>query len=135
MRTCRWLILAAWLLGGLCARADTIKLKDGTSLEGAITAEDNSTVSILLEFARGTISQTRQINKTDIAGITRWTAAQRTEWETTRDYEALQKYQLNPVNSYPTEYYDQIISNVFHAFLAKHSDSPVTSNVNARIVE
>ena len=135
MRTCRWLILVAWLLAGLCARADTIKLKDGTSLEGAITAEDDSTVAILLEFAGGTISQTRHISKTDIAGITRWTPQQRAEWETTRDYEALQKYQLNSVNSYQTEYYDQVISNVFRVFLAKHPDSPDTSNVTARIIE
>jgi hypothetical protein len=67
--------------------------------------------------------------------ITRWTPKQRAEWETGRDYEALQKYQLNPVNSYQTEYYDQVISNVFRVFLAKHPDSPDTSNVTARIVE
>lgn len=135
MRIGRWLILAAWLLAGLCARADTVKLKDGTSVEGEITAEDDSTVSILLEFAGGTISETRHISKTDIARIARWTPAQRAEWETTRDYEALQKYQLNPVNSYQAEYYDQVISNAFLAFLAKHPNSPDASNVTARIVE
>ena len=36
MMTCRWLILAACLLAGLCARADIVKLKDGTTLEGEI---------------------------------------------------------------------------------------------------
>ena len=135
MRTCCWLMLTACLLAGFCARADTIKLKDGTALEGEIVAEDDSTVAILLEFAGGTISQTRHISKTDIAGITRWTPKQRAEWEATRDYEALQKYQLNHVNSYQAEYYDQVISNVFRAFLAKHPDSPDASNVTARIVE
>jgi hypothetical protein len=135
MRTCCRLILAAWLLAGLCARADTVKLKDGTTVEGEIVAEDNSTVAILLEFAGGTISQTRHISKADIAGITRWTPQQKAERETQRDYENLQKYQLNPVNSYPSEYYDQVISNVFRVFLTKHPDSPDVSNVTARIVE
>jgi len=127
--------LTACLLAGLCARADTVKLKDGTALEGEIVAEDDSTVAILLEFAGGTISQTRHISKTDIAGIIRWTPEQRAGREAGRDYEALQKYQLNPVNSYQTEYYDQVISNVFRVFLAKHPDSPDTSNVTARIIE
>jgi hypothetical protein len=127
--------LAAWLLAGLCARADTIKLKDGTTLEGEIIAEDDSTVAILLEFAGGTITETRHISKADIAGITRWTPQQKAERETQREYENLQKYQLNPLNSYPADYYDQVISNVFRAFLAKHPTSPDASNVTARIVE
>jgi hypothetical protein len=135
MRTCYRLILAAWLLAGLCARADTIKLKDGTTVEGEIVAEDNSTVAILLEFAGGTITQTRHVSKTDIAAITRWTPQQKAERETQREYENLQKYQLNPVNSYPAEYYDQVISNVFRVFLAKHPNSPDVSNVAAHIVE
>ncbi len=135
MRTCCRLILAAWLLAGLCARADTVKLKDGTTLEGEIVAEDDSTIAILLEFAGGTITQTRHISKADIAGITRWTPQQKAERETQREYENLEKYQLNPVNSYPAEYYDQVISNVFRAFLAKHPDSPDTTNVTARITE
>lgn len=135
MRTCCWLILTACLLAGLCARADTVKLKDGTALEGEIVAEDDSTVSILLEFAGGTITQTRHISKADIAGIIRWTPEQKAERETERDYETLQKYQLNPDTSYQAEYYDQIISNVFRIFLTKHPDSPYASNVTERIVE
>ncbi len=135
MRTCYRLILIVWLLAGLCARADTIKLKDGTTVEGEIVAEDDSTVAILLEFAGGTITQTRHIDKADIAGITRWTPQQKAERETQREYENLQKYQLNPVNSYPVDYYDQVLSNVFRAFLTQHPDSPDASNVTARIVE
>jgi len=135
MRICCCLIVVAWLLAGLCARADTIKLKDGTTVEGEIVAEDNSTVAILLEFAGGTITQTRHISKADIAVITRWTPQQKAERETQREYENLQKYQLNPINSYPADYYDQVISNVFRVFLAKHPNSPDVSNVTARITE
>ena len=135
MRTCRWLILTACLLAGLCARADTVKLKDGTALEGEIVAEDDSTLSLLVEFAGGTITQTRHINKADIAGIIRWTPEQRAERQATRDYEKLQKYQLNPSTSYAAEYYDQVITNDFHKFLADHPNSPYASDVTERIVE
>ena len=135
MRTFCRLILAVWLLAGLCVRADTVKLKDGTTLDGEIESEDSSSVAILLEFANGTITQTRHIDRKDIARITRWTPEQRARRETEREYEALQKYQLNPATSYQPEYYDEVISNVFRAFLAKHADSPFTSNVTERIVE
>ena len=135
MRTCCCLILAACTLAGFCARADTVKLKDGTALEGEIVAEDDSTVAILLEFAGGTISQTRHISKADIAGIIRWTPEQRAKRQATRDYEKLQKYQLNPSTSYAAEYYDQVITNDFHKFLADHPNSSYASNVTERIVE
>jgi hypothetical protein len=135
MRTCCWLILAACTLAGLCARADTVKLKDGTALEGEIVAEDASSLSILLEFAGGTITQTRHLDKADIAAVIRWTPEQRAQRQATRDYEKLQKYQLSPKDSYEIEYYDQIINNVFHAFLTEHPDSPYASAVTKRIAE
>jgi hypothetical protein len=135
MRTYCWLILAACLLAGFCARADTVKLKDGTALEGEIVAEDDSTLSLLVEFAGGTITQTRHINKADIVDFTRWTPEQRAEHQVTRDYEKLQKYQLDPSTSYAAEYYDQVITNDFHRFLADHPNSPYASDVTERIVE
>jgi phage shock protein A len=135
MRTCYWLILATCLLAGLCARADTVKLKDGTELEGEIVAEDDSTVSILLEFAGGTITQTRHITKSDIAGIDRWTPDQKAQRQLERDYKELQKYQLNPTTSYTTKYYDQVINNGFQKFLTDHPNSPYTSNVIDRAAQ
>jgi hypothetical protein len=125
----------ALVFGGLCARADTVKLKDGTVLEGDITAEDDATLSIYLEFSHGTITQTRQINKADIASVVRWTPEQTAERQATRDYEKLQKYGLNSKDSYATGYYDQIIRDVFRTFLTEHPNSPYASNVTARIVE
>ena len=135
MRTLRCLLLMALMLGGFSAHADTVTLKDGTVLEGDITAEDSATLSIYLEFSGGTITQTRQISKSEIARIVRWTPKQKAERQTTRDYEKLQKYQLSPQDSYEVEYYNQIINDVFRAFLTEHPVSPYTSNVTERIVE
>jgi hypothetical protein len=129
MRTCCLLVLAICLLAGLCARADIVKLKDGTDLEGEIVAEDDSTVSILLEFAGGTITQTRHISKSDIASVSRWTPEQKARRQLEHDYEDLQKYQLNPNTSYPITYYDQVINNGFRKFLNDHPNSPYTSNI------
>jgi tetratricopeptide (TPR) repeat protein len=131
MRT-RWcLLLMVFVLAGIPAGADTVKLKDGTVLEGDITAEDGTTLSIYLEFSNGTITQTRQINKTDIARIIRWTPEQRAQ----HDYERLQRYQLSSNDSFQVEYYDQIIDGVFRKFLTQHPHSPLASNVTERIME
>lgn len=129
------MVLAICLLAGLCARADIVKLKDGTELEGEIVAEDDSTVSILLEFAGGTITQTRHINKSDIASVTRWTPEQKARRLLEHDYEDLQKYQLNPTTSYPILYYDQVINNAFRKFLNDHPNSPYTSNIIDRAAQ
>ena len=48
MRIRRSLFLLAFLLAVASVRGDTIKLKDGTVLEGDVTAEDNATLSIHL---------------------------------------------------------------------------------------
>ena len=133
MRARRCLLLLA-LAAGVCrVDADTVKLKDGTVLEGNITAEDDATLSIYLEFAKGTIIETRRINKADIVEVTHWTPEQRAKWQAKHDYEKLQKYQLNPKASYLVEYYDQVINNAFREFLTQHPDSPYASNVTATI--
>jgi hypothetical protein len=128
-------LLLAFALAIVCARADTVTLKDGTVLEGEIRAEDDATLSIYLEFAHGTITETRQIHKTDIAKVVRLTPEQRAAWQAKRDYEGIEKYQLNASVSYRLEYYDQVVRDVFHKFLANHPDSVYASNVTARIVQ
>jgi hypothetical protein len=92
-------------------------------------------LSIYLEFAGGTITETRQINKTDIAKVVRLTSEQRAVWQAKRDYEGMEKYQLNPSVSYRLDYYDRIVRDVFHKFLVNHPDSAYTSNVTARIAQ
>jgi len=128
------LLVTALALGPCYARADTVKLKDGTVLEGNITDEDKTTVSIYLEFAKGTIRETRRINKSEIAEIVPWTPEQRSAWQTKQDYQKLQRYQLDPQANYLVEYYDQVIDNAFREFLSQHPDSPYGSNVIAKII-
>lgn len=128
-------MLIAFLLVGFSVRADTVTLKDGTVLEGQITAEDNRTLSIYLEFSGGTITLTRLVDKADVAEVVRWTPEQRAHWQEKREYENLKKYRLNSTASYRAEYYDQVINGVFRRFLTQHVDSPYTSNVTERIVE
>lgn len=130
-----WLLLVVFALVVVCARADTVTLKDGTVLEGDITAESDSSVSIYLEFAGGTITETRRINKSDIAKIVRLTPEQRAAWEAKRDYERIEKYRLSPSVSYPLDYYDRVVRDAFHKFLANHPNSAYTSNVTARIAQ
>ena len=135
MRTPRYVFAILVLMTALALRADTLKLKDGNVLEGEVTAEDDSSVSIYLEFSRGTITQTRRIDKADIAEIVRWTPEQKENWRLQRDYERLQTYRLNPKDSYLLEYYDHTIDGVFQKFLNDHPNSPYTSNVTARIAD
>ena len=127
-----WLLMA-FALAAVSARADRVTLKDGTVLDGEITAEDDSSLSIYLEFAHATITETRHIDKADIARIVRSTPEQRAAEQTKRDYEALEKYQLNPNASYRLDYYDEVISKVFRKFLAQHPGSVYESNVTERI--
>src|SRR5207245_2752372 len=86
-RTRRCLLWMALALGTCCVHADTVKLKDGTVLEGSITAENDTTLSIYIERSGGTITQTREINKADIAKVVRWTPEQKSEWQMKRDYD------------------------------------------------
>src|SRR2546430_2147634 len=103
MRIQRCFLMVLFLATGLPLRADTLKLKDGTTLEGEITSDDKSTVSIYLEFSGGTISQTRHISKAEIAEIIRWTPEQKENWHMQRDYKRLQAYRLNAKDSYLIE--------------------------------
>ncbi|HTS17653.1 MAG TPA: hypothetical protein VMP11_08780 [Verrucomicrobiae bacterium] len=125
----------ALVLAAVCARADTITLKDGTMVEGDITTEDESSVSIHLEFAHGTITETRKINKSDIAQVARATPEQKAALQLKRDYETLGKYQLNPEESYRLEYYDDVINNAFRRFLSQHPNSVYETNVTALITQ
>jgi hypothetical protein len=132
---CCGLLMIAWVAIPSVLRADTVKLKDGTELEGEIVAESETNLSIYLEFSHGTITQTRPINKDAVAEIIRWTPEQKAQWLAQRDYQNLQRYQLNPNTSYAPEYYDKIIHDVYDKFLTQHPDSPSATNVAERRAE
>lgn len=126
-RVAGWLF--AVMLAIASAAADTIKLKDGTVLDGTILSEDDHQVIIEVRYASGTITKQETVNKADIAELTRLTAEQKA-------YQATLKYQLDPNNSYPqAAYYDQVITSVFRRFLADYPQSTNAGEVSGRIAQ
>ena len=124
--------------GGRAAAAEkdlvTLRLKDGSSVTGVVRSEDAEQITVEAELASGTILQSRTIKKDDIAEITRLTAAQIAERDLGRDYDAIGKYQLDPLTSYPAAYYDQVIKGAFERFLVRHPDSPYENEILEKII-
>ena len=102
MKTITLLILGALLTGAGVVRADTVKLQDGSTMEGTIQSETE---------------------------VTRSTAQERAEKNARWDLVELKKYQLNPQSSFPVAYYDKVISNSFLPFLAKYSNTTAAVSV------
>lgn len=131
----RLLTLAALLWVGVAGHADTLKLRDGTTLEGSITGETTNAITVDVEFAGGTIHQTRTVEKSDIAEVKRWTDAEKKQAQMEKDYRAALKHRLDPARSFTVAQYDQIISNTFSRFLAEYPDSPHTNDIAAQLNE
>lgn len=108
------------------AGADTVKLKDGTELQGRIVAETETEVTVEVSFANGTITQTRTHLKSEVAEISRLTPEQKALEETRR-------YELKLDAAFPQPYYDEVITNVFRKFLAEYPNSPGAAEVTAKI--
>jgi hypothetical protein len=117
------------------AAADTVKLKDGTVLEGDIISEDETQLTLTVVFASGTISFQEVIRKSDIAEVIRLTPEQKTERDMEKAYERLKKYQLDVRRSGPVSYYDQVIKGVFLRFLQQYPSSPYTNDVDSKILQ
>ncbi len=128
-----------WVAGGLAVAlgwalpgaADTVKLTDGTVLEGDITAETTYSVTINVEFSGGTIRQKREIPRTEIAEIKRLTADEKRQAQMQKDYQTLLKSRLDPSRSFSVAQYDETINKVFQAFLTLYPNSPYESQVIA----
>jgi hypothetical protein len=127
----RWIACLAFSTLCLAAvvRADTVKLNDGTVVEGDILSEDETQLVINAEFASGTITEKQTLNKSDIAQVTRLTPEQKAARDMERAYRKLQQYQLDPNTSGPLSYYDQAIDDVFRPFLQQYPASPYTNAV------
>ena len=130
---CGCVLLAACLSGG--ARADILKLKNGTTEDCDIVAEDDVQFTIEVQNATGTVSFKRFVKKADVAEAVRSTPEQKAAKLLQRDYVALQKYQLNPTNSFPATYYGQVITNGFLKFLANHPGSVYQTNLEDRLTQ
>lgn len=116
-------------------RADLVKLKDGTVLDGDILSEDDKQIIIDAEFASGTITKRETVKKSDIAEVVRSTEAQKLERQMLRDREALQKYQLDPTSSLSLAQYDQVINTIFRRYLAQYTNSPYQREITDKITQ
>ena len=136
MKRMHWLfgivsmICLAWL-----ARADTVKLKDGTLLEGTITEEDAISITIQMEDANGAVTGKRWALKSDIAEIHRTTPEEKAARDMELAFPPLQKLQLDATKSFQLEYYDRTLSNVFQKFLTDYPNSSHTNEVRDKIAE
>lgn len=113
----------------------TIKLKDGRVLEGPVLLENDQQITIDSQFANGTITRKDQLDKSDIASISRMSAADRDQRLATIAYHDLGKYQLDPQNSYPLSYYDTAINDGFRHFLMLYPHALEAATVTDRLAD
>jgi type II secretory ATPase GspE/PulE/Tfp pilus assembly ATPase PilB-like protein len=127
-----WLLIAsaAWVS---VAFGDTVRLKDGTVLEGNITSEDPFQITIITEHAGGTIFRPETIRKSDIAEITRLSATERRQREMLQAFGKIQNYRLDPQNTFPAAHYHDVIENHLRPFLTKYPDSPHANTVAEKL--
>jgi hypothetical protein len=131
-----------WLLGVMSviclawfARADFVKLQDGTVLNGTIIDEDAISVTIQAENVNGSVIKKRWFLKSDTAEIHRTTPEEKAARDMELAFAALQKLQIDPTNSFLLGYYDQTLTNVFRKFLADYPDSSYAKEVTDKIAE
>lgn len=121
----------------LCAaafiRADTVKLNDGTVLDGDIISENETQLTMEVQFASGTITRKETVTKTDVAQIIRLTPEQKAERARERAFKKLEAYQLDSATSFPLSYYDHVINNVLRQFLIQYPDSSHTKAVQDKL--
>ena len=115
------------------ARADTLKLKNGTAVEGDIVAETESHYTVEISRAGGSIKTKDNVAKADVAEVIRATAEQKAERAMRDAYELTRRYQLDPNNSYPKDYYDKILEGSFRKFLTDYPLSPFDKEMRERI--
>lgn len=111
----------------------TIKLKDGRVLEGPVLLENDQQITVVAQFANGTITRKYQLDRSDIASITHLNVTDRDQRLATVAYHDLGKYQLDPQNSYPLSYYDSAITDGFRAFLSKYPHALEAGAVTNRL--
>jgi len=116
-----WSLFLGWvtLLAGY---ADTLKLKNGTVLEGIILEQDAQRIVIEVHIAGGTIAQKKTVNMTEIAEVVRLSPERKAEQEMMLGYVELQKSRLDPSNNLTLAQYDVVIEK-FLKFRAQYPNS------------
>ncbi len=133
-RLCAFLALAM-LCTAAFVRADTVKLNDGTTLEGDILSENETQLTIEAQIASGTITKRETVNKADIIQIMRLTPEQKTQRAMEVAFRKLEEYQLDSMTSFPLSHYDQVINDVFHQFLIDYPGSPYLKAVQDKLAQ
>lgn len=124
-----------WLLAlATSVSADTIRLKNGTVLEGAIIAETASNLTLEVRLARGTIVQSQVVPLADVANVTRWTPEQQRALALQTEYAALAKYVLHPGTSASLAACDQAIG-ALQKFLATFPGSAHEPELRDRLTQ
>ena len=129
-RTGCFALLALVGVTTLC-RADTLKFKDGTTLDGDIVSENDQTIDIRISFDQGTIVTRRTYAKDEVAEIIRLSPEEKKKQKMEYWYGKVKLYQLNPKTSYAQDYYDSVITGVFKRYLTVFP----TSSHDAKIAD
>jgi len=113
----------------------TIKLNDGSVLEGPVLLEDYQQITIEAQYASGTITHKARIDKSDIASLSHLSAAERDQRLATVAYHSLGKYELDPQRSFSLSYYDTAINQGFLPFLSQYPNVMETATVSNRLAD
>lgn len=124
------LVPILWLCSAASATADTLKLKDGTQVDGDVLSENDKSVVIEVSFAQGTIATQRTYAKNEIVEISRTPAKEKEKQKMEYWYGRVMAYQLNPKTSHAVEYYDSVITGIFKRYLSVFPESPHKSEIN-----
>lgn len=117
-----------WLGSATTSPADTLKLKDGTKVEGYVVGENDEALVFELTFDNGAITTRRTYLKAEIAEDIRTPEAEKRKERMEYWYGKVKRYQLGK-HSFQLEYYDKVIKDVFQQYLTKAPDSPHVKEV------
>lgn len=113
------------------APADTLRLKNGTSVEGDIVSENEQAILIEVSFDNGDITTRRTYLKSDISGVDRTAPEEKKKQKADLWYHRVMKYQLNPKTSYQIDYYDRVLKEVFQKYQEVFPESPHLKEIQA----
>jgi hypothetical protein len=112
-----------------------LKLKDHRVLEGPVLKDDDEQITIVSQFGSGTITRNDTIKKTDIETFSYLTEGERLQHLAPWAYRSLDKYQLDPQNSYPLSYYNNVVNEYFKPFLAKYAGTTEANKLTNRLAD
>ena len=124
LKTSRFFLLLLGLSGLVAAtRADTIALKTGERIEGRITGETATELTVLVQVSAG-ITDERVIGKTEIAKVDR-IAADETA------FRAIMDFQPGKASFQPAQY--DAMAGALQGFIAQYPESPHVQEVQAAL--